>query len=177
MFSLSVNLPVGRSPSLLLAKVKICGAEVWSSEVEVKLIEGHGGEVHSLTCGDDSPSLWPYLEMWLLARLRNSLPGVSRGSIRSAQSQHNYSTLKEMYKEAKAQLAFSTPAAKMLWLSVLCCKKGLGVAVSVFLASHCQCLSRRLTTELLNYSAAVWSQTFPFKDLTLVWPAECPIVM
>ncbi len=34
----------------LLAKVKICGAEVWSSEVEVKLIEGHGGEVHSLTC-------------------------------------------------------------------------------------------------------------------------------
>lgn len=25
-----------------------------------------------------------------------------------------------------------------------------------------------LTTELLNYSAAVWSQTFPFKDLTLV---------
>lgn len=39
----------------LLAKVKICGAEVWSSEVEVKLIEGHRGEVHSLTCGDGSP--------------------------------------------------------------------------------------------------------------------------
>lgn len=37
-------------------------------------------------------SLWPYLEMWLLAHLRNSLPGGSRGSIRSAESQHNYST-------------------------------------------------------------------------------------
>lgn len=47
----------------LLVKVKICGAKVWSSEVEVKLIEGHGGEVHSLTCRDDSLSLWPYLEM------------------------------------------------------------------------------------------------------------------
>lgn len=35
----------------LFAKVKICGAEVWSSEAEVKLIQGHGGEVHSLTCG------------------------------------------------------------------------------------------------------------------------------
>lgn len=38
----------------LFAKVKICRAEVWTSEVEVKLIEGHRGEVHGLTCKDDS---------------------------------------------------------------------------------------------------------------------------
>lgn len=43
-------------------------------------------------------------------------------------------------------LAFSTtpPVAKIFWLSVLCCKKGLGVAVSVLLASRCRCLSRSL---------------------------------
>lgn len=34
-----------------------------------------------------------------------------------------------------------------------------------------------LTTELLNYSEAVWNQTFPFKDPTLVWPAQCPTVV
>lgn len=52
---LGVKLPVGRTSFSPFAKVKICGAEVWSSEVEVKLIEGHGGEVHSLTCRGDSP--------------------------------------------------------------------------------------------------------------------------
>lgn len=35
---------------LLAAKVKICGVEVWSSEVEVKLLEGHRGEGGCLTC-------------------------------------------------------------------------------------------------------------------------------
>lgn len=74
---------------LSFAKVKICGAEVWSSEVEVKLMEGHGGEVHSLTSPQRLPRLWPYLEMWLLAHLPHSLPGVSVGRF----ALHNHNTI------------------------------------------------------------------------------------
>lgn len=59
----TTKLSSGQISFCVLGKVKICGAEVWSSEAEVKLLEGHGGEVHSLTCRDDFPSLWPYLEM------------------------------------------------------------------------------------------------------------------
>ena len=86
-----------RGPDLLLsplAKVKICGAEVWSSEVEVKLIEGHGGEVHSLTCRGDSPRLVLaiFRDVTLGTSQEQPPRGGSRGSIRSAESQHNYST-------------------------------------------------------------------------------------
>lgn len=38
----------------LFARVKMCRAQVWTSEVQVKLMERHRGEVHSLTCKDDS---------------------------------------------------------------------------------------------------------------------------
>lgn len=44
---------------LLATKVKICGVEVWSSEVEVKLLEGHGGEGGPAPSG--TPSLPPNL--------------------------------------------------------------------------------------------------------------------
>lgn len=129
----------GRSPSLSLPKAQICGAEVWSSEVEVKLIEGHGGEVHSLTCRDDSPSLWPYLEMRLLAHLRNSLPrGVKRvDPVCRITTQLQHSFLKRCTRRPRRRvegcmskiplLAFSTPpplksygcpcyAAKRVWV-------------------------------------------------------------
>lgn len=41
----------------LLVKVKICGGEVVSSEAEVKPMEGHSGEHHSLTCVPESSHL------------------------------------------------------------------------------------------------------------------------
>lgn len=102
----------------LFVKVKICGAEVWSSEVEVKLIQGHGGELYSLTCGDKSPSLWPYLEMWSWHISEKVSLEVWEG--RSGLEDHNTITvlfLTEMYKRAEVHsgcmskiplLAFST---------------------------------------------------------------------
>ena len=83
---------VHNSPALF-AKVKICRAEVWSSEIEVKLIKGHGGEVHSLTCSDDSPTgLAIFRDVTLGTSRGTASPGGSSGSIRSAEPPHNYST-------------------------------------------------------------------------------------
>lgn len=79
---------------------------MWSSEVEVKLIEGHGGEVHSLTCRGDSPRL-------VLAIFRDVTLGTSQEQPpwggqegRSGLQSHNTITallLKELYEEAEVQ--------------------------------------------------------------------------
>lgn len=83
LLSLGVKLPVGTSPSL-----SPCQSEnLWSWSVEF----WSWGQTNRRTRRwspqsnmprwpphPSPPSLWPYLEMWLLAHLRNSLPGGVR---------------------------------------------------------------------------------------------------
>lgn len=65
---------------------------MWSSEVGVKLIEGHGGEVHGLTCSDDSPLSLALFRDVTLGTSQEQPPGGLRGSTRSTESQHDYSS-------------------------------------------------------------------------------------
>lgn len=80
---------------------------MWSSEVEVKLIEGHGGEVHSLTCGDDSP---PPVAIFRDVTLGTSQKTASPGGVGGVEpvcritTQLQHSSLKRCTKRLKCRV-------------------------------------------------------------------------